>query len=168
MTIRELTPDDAALFRTLRLDALRSDPGAFGQTLESALPLSDHEWRQRLEGVRAQGGAVLVAEQDGAAVGMCGVGRDTTHEKAAFLWGMFVAAATRGSGVGAALLREAEGWAMDRGYAEMHACVAAPNRSAVDFYRRQGYEIGPAAGTLRPGSEIPVHAIVKRLHGPER
>lgn len=42
MEIRKLTPEDAALYRTIRLEALRSHPEAFGSSYEEELeyPLS--------------------------------------------------------------------------------------------------------------------------------
>lgn len=160
--VRELEPSEVAVFRAIRLDALRSDPDAFGQTLESALGMSDEEWAERLAGA-ADEGAVLVAEQEGRVVGMAATGLDRGSPGAAFLWGMFVAPDARGGGAGAALLRAAEEWARAHGLGAMNAMVAAPNRAALDFYRAIGYEVGPVTGVLRPGSTIPVHPISRRL-----
>jgi GNAT superfamily N-acetyltransferase len=53
-----------------------------------------------------------------------------------------VAAADRGRGAGTALLRFALDWAQERGYAGMQFnAVVESNRSAVELYRRHGFEV---------------------------
>ena len=53
-----------------------------------------------------------------------------------------VAAAERGRGVGTALLDFALGWAEAEGYAAMQFnAVVEANRSAVELYRRHGFEV---------------------------
>jgi GNAT superfamily N-acetyltransferase len=53
-----------------------------------------------------------------------------------------VAAAERGRGVGTALLRFALDWAEGEGYAGMQFnAVVEANRSAVELYRRHGFEV---------------------------
>lgn len=53
-----------------------------------------------------------------------------------------VAAAERGRGVGTALLDFALGWAEAEGYAAMQFnAVVDANRSAVELYRRHGFEV---------------------------
>ncbi|WDZ83079.1 GNAT family N-acetyltransferase [Micromonospora cathayae] len=60
-----------------------------------------------------------------------------------------VAADSRGRGVGTALCRFAVDWATRRGYAGMQFnAVAATNTTAVDLYRRHGFQV---VGTV-PGA----------------
>jgi GNAT superfamily N-acetyltransferase len=162
MNVRELGEADLPLFKDIRLEALRSDPDAFGQTLEAARATPEAEWRESF-GSALEAGAILVAESDSGVVGMCATGPDANDPSSAFLWGMFVRRDARGSGAGALLMRHAEQWARGRGLKEVHARVAAPNGDAIAFYDALGYEIGPIVGMLRPGSAIPVHSIMKRL-----
>jgi ribosomal protein S18 acetylase RimI-like enzyme len=57
-----------------------------------------------------------------------------------------VAAADRGRGIGAALCLFALDWAESRGYAAMQFnAVVESNRSAVELYRRHGFQV---AGTV--------------------
>lgn len=163
MRIRLLLQSEFACFKALRLDALKSDPDAFGETFEDASRLTDREWSDKLSRTLSSGDAIFVAEAGGEFVGMCGVGEDRTREGCGFVWGVFVKGPFRQSGAGSRLMDAAEGWAESRGLRGVNGFVAAPNDSAINFYRRRGYEVGEAVETLRPGSDIPVHPISKRF-----
>jgi GNAT superfamily N-acetyltransferase len=106
---------------------------------------------------------VVCIDYDNSPVAMCGFGLSDDDSECGFIWGLFVSTSHRRSGLGTTLLGEAEEWIKIRGDRRVEACVAAPNNSAIEFYRRNGYIIHPASGYLRPGSEIPTHAIVKEL-----
>lgn len=54
--------------------------------------------------------------------------------------GLVVDEALRGRGFGAALLRAAEDWALERGHAEMRVRSNTIRERAHAFYRREGYE----------------------------
>jgi GNAT superfamily N-acetyltransferase len=69
-----------------------------------------------------------------------------------------VAPVSRGQGVGTALCRFALSWARQRGYAGMQFnAVAESNKSAVDLYRREGFEV---VGTVPGAFAHPVHGRV--------
>ena len=69
-----------------------------------------------------------------------------------------VAAAARGRGVGTALCRNAVSWAREQGYAGVQFnAVAETNRSAVDLYVREGFQV---IGTVPRAFEHPVHGRV--------
>lgn len=163
MIIRELLQSDLTRFKALRLDALESDPDAFGETFEDAARLSDGEWAEKLSRILSSGDAIFVAEVGGEFVGMCGVGEDRTRGGYGFVWGVFVKRSQRGSGAGSRLMDAAEGRAEARGFKGVNGWVAAPNDRAVNFYRKRGYEVGGPVEMLRPGSDIPVHPISKRF-----
>jgi GNAT superfamily N-acetyltransferase len=163
MIIRALVQADYARFKALRLDALKSEPGAFGETFESAVRTSDREWSDKLARTLESGDVIFVAEADGEFVGMCGVGEDRTRRGEGFVWGVYVKGPYRKSGAGSRLMDAAEAWAEGRAFGGVNGLVAAPNDKAISFYLRRGYEVGEAVGTLRPGSDIPVHPISKRF-----
>jgi GNAT superfamily N-acetyltransferase len=166
MIIRALVQSDFARFKALRLDALKSDPDAFGETFEDAVRLSDAEWSDKLAGILSSGDVILVAEVEGEFVGMCAVGEDRGRRGDAFVWGVFVKKPYRKSGAGSRLMDAAETWAEGRGFRGVNGWVAAPNDDAVRFYRRRGYAVGETVEPLRPGSDIPVHPISKQFAPP--
>jgi RimJ/RimL family protein N-acetyltransferase len=94
--IRPLHPDEATLYRDIRLEALRLHPEAFSSAFEqeSAQPLAAFE--QRLTGNTVFAG---FREQDvlGVAGFMAESGMKRAHK--GHLWGMYVRRAARGTGL---------------------------------------------------------------------
>lgn len=166
MKIRSLVQSDLERFKALRMEALKSDPDAFGETFADASRLDDGEWSDKLSRTLSSGDVIFVAEVGDEFVGMCGVGEDRTRRGHGFVWGVFVKKAYRKSGAGSRLMDAAEEWAAARGFKGVNGLVAAPNDRAVNFYRRRGYDVGEPVETLRPGSDIPVHPISKRFAAP--
>lgn len=164
--IRYLSPEDYRTFRQIRLEALETDPDAFGALHVDACRRTDAEWKNWVANVIVPGRKnVVVEEEGGSPVGMCGFGLSDEDPETGFLWGMFVSRNHRRKQCGERLLKEAEDWLSANRAKKITACVAAPNESAIRFYRKNGYMIGPVSGTLRPGSSIPIHPIEKRLNG---
>ena len=174
-SIRPLLPHEIKAYKALRLQALHSDPDAFGETLEQAQTLTDEEWSERLAKALSTGAVIFVAQDDeqindevdkenkASFVGMCAVGEDQTEPGYGFIRGMFVVPSARKGGVGTSLMQAAEAWAYQRGLHGINARVAAPNESAIRFYRKLGYAIGPVTGTLRLDSSVQVYSIAKRF-----
>jgi hypothetical protein len=46
--VQELTPEDWALWRALRIEATTTEPEAFGSTLDEVIATTDAQWRTRL------------------------------------------------------------------------------------------------------------------------
>jgi len=99
--LRQLTPQDAALYRDIRLEALADAPDAFSSTLES-------EQAQPLESFAARlAGALVVGAFDGTCLaGVAGfyVQAGPKHAHKGMLWGMYVRPAHRGAGLGRVLV----------------------------------------------------------------
>jgi GNAT superfamily N-acetyltransferase len=70
------------------------------------------------------------------AVGLAEFDLEERHDRSPWLIGMIVANALRRRGIGGMLVRELEGWARDRGYAEVWVATG----QAVDFYRQRGWQ----------------------------
>lgn len=97
LQIRRLAPTEAALYREIRLEALRHDPDAFSSTFESedSKPLT---WfADRLTGSEILG-AFRKGELCGTAALLIAPGPKEDHK--GFLWGMYVRPNARGLGVG--------------------------------------------------------------------
>ncbi|UPJ48974.1 GNAT family N-acetyltransferase [Bradyrhizobium sp. 200] len=101
LQIRRLEPSDAALYREIRLEGLRTSPEAFGSTFEKedAQPLS---WFETVLGRTAIFGAFL----DGMLAGVAAYAAQESSKQAhkATLWGMYVRSTARNSGLGKKLV----------------------------------------------------------------
>jgi RimJ/RimL family protein N-acetyltransferase len=135
LQIRRLETQDAALYMALRLEALQRNPEAFGSTFEreSAQPLS---WFEASLGRAAIFGGFL----DGALAGMAGFGAQEGSKRAhkALLWGMYVRAAARNTGLGKKLVAAVLDHARER--AELvQLTVVSENEAARRLYRAMGF-----------------------------
>jgi len=110
-----------------------------------------------------QGRDSYVAELDGRVAGIALV-------KQKFLLGDYlellgVAEWARQKGIGSLLLKHVEQLVFER-TKNLFACVSDFNRSARDFYEKQGYqEIGPMPNFLIPGS---AEILLRKSAGPTR
>jgi ribosomal protein S18 acetylase RimI-like enzyme len=136
ITIRPVRIEDAAQWRDLRLEALRTYPTAFQSSYEEAL-------EQDLSARIPPPGAASVlfgAFHDGVLCGSAGLhvlpGPKQRHK--AQLWGMYVAPAMQRRHVGAALVRAAIEHARTR-VAVVQLVVLQANTAARALYRGFGF-----------------------------
>lgn len=133
--VRVVTAQDWATWRDLRLQALGSDPGAFGSRLADWRDASEQRWRARLA---LPGSRNLVADLAGVPAGMASgvpaVAADTVD-----LTSMWVARAARGRGVGDALVDDVVAWARAQGADRVRLSVVVDNAAALALYRRHGF-----------------------------
>ena len=134
--IRRLRADEPALYRDIRLEALRLHPDAFGASFEdeAARPLAFFE--QRLTGNVIFGGF-----RDQELLGTAGFMPETGAKRAhkAHFWGMYVRAAARGTGLARRLVEAVLDHAKDR--AELvQLSVVSGNVPARRLYASLGFE----------------------------
>jgi RimJ/RimL family protein N-acetyltransferase len=99
--LRPLAPDDAALYRDIRLEALADSPDAFSSTLESEEGRPLAAFADRLADSHVVG-----AFSGGHLIGVAGfyVQAGPKHAHKGMLWGMYVRPDYRGAGVGSILV----------------------------------------------------------------
>lgn len=133
-----ITPENALLFKAIRLRALRSDPTAFGSTYAKESQLDDAGWIQR---IRYWGDyrAGFLAMENESPVGMIAVFPDEDNPGSAQLISMWVAPEYRRSGLGCRLIHEAGTWAASHGFRELRLFVTCINQSAIEFYEHNGF-----------------------------
>ncbi len=134
--IRPLGVDEAALYRDIRLEGLRLHPEAFGSAFEqeSAQPL---EWfAQRLTGNTIFGG-FRGSDILGTAGFMPETGIKRAHK--GHLWGMYVRAGARGSGLSRGLVEAVLDHAEGR-VELVQLSVVRGNVAAQRLYQSLGFE----------------------------
>ena len=95
--------------------------------------------------------AVIVAELDGHVVGWvhAHITRLLVNDPEVEIDGLVVDEGVRGQGVGDALMRAAEGWALDHGCSSVYLRSNTMRTQAHEFYKRLGYEIIKSQYALR-------------------
>jgi ribosomal protein S18 acetylase RimI-like enzyme len=133
--IRPLRPDEAALYRDIRLEGLRLHPEAFGSAFEQEAAESLSFFEQRLTGNTIFAG---VREQEifGTAGFMPQPGLKRAHK--GHLWGMYVRAAARGTGLARQLVEAVLEHAQER-VELVQLSVVAGNVPAQRLYASLGF-----------------------------
>lgn len=136
IVIRQLRPDDAEAYRSLRLSGLAESPEAFGSDFatESVSPVE--AFAKTLETLFVAGafdGKRLVA-----VAGFRQLDRQKTRHRGD-IWGVYVAPEARGKGVGRLLLEHVLEHARDR-VEQVHLSVTTTNAPAVALYEHLGFK----------------------------
>ncbi|TDQ82259.1 ribosomal protein S18 acetylase RimI-like enzyme [Dongia mobilis] len=131
--IQRLTPDDADLFRTIRLEALRTTPLAFcaSHDVEAAEPAAAFAGR-------LQRNAVFGAFAGDDVIGMAGFSLSEKNPGRGLVWGMYVRPDRQGQGIGARLLAAVMDHARDL-VETLGLSVVAENDGARALYERHGF-----------------------------
>ncbi|UAK32414.1 GNAT family N-acetyltransferase [Nocardia asteroides] len=143
--IRLLVPDDWAVFRRIRLEALADAPQFFGTTWAEARAKTESDWRGALSD-RAQ----FLAEAGGAAVGTV-AGMPDRERGGVDLISMWVTPRARGTGVSDRLVRAVLDWAVVGGHAVVRLEFAEHNAYAERLYLRNGFVRTGVSGPVAPG-----------------
>ncbi|MCR2802771.1 GNAT family N-acetyltransferase [Paenibacillus soyae] len=141
--IRTITMEEAEPFWRLRLEALQTNPEAFGRTYEEASRLTNDAIRGRLAANENQ--FVLGAyDDDGSLVGMAGLKRETAVKMShkAMIWGMYVSPGCRKQKIGHRLLQEIMSRAKEMaGLEQVTLAVVTGNEQARNLYLSMGFEV---------------------------
>jgi ribosomal protein S18 acetylase RimI-like enzyme len=164
MEIRVLDVSDAQAWWELRLAALQSEPGAFGQTVEGHLAVGVEGIARQL-GNLGQGSFWLGCFYGEAMVGMVRFERaeGTKERHKGNIRSVFVAESQRGRGIGRALLEEVLRRARGQeGLEQVLLGVGSRQLAAMGLYESLGFErfgIEPRALKVE-GQEIDEHWMV--------
>lgn len=139
--LRRLVPADLDAFYALRLRALATDPDAFLRTHAEELARGSGHCARMLFDVA--GNAIFAGVADDLTlVGMAGVYREPPEKwrHKATIWGVFVAAAARGQGLGGRLMDAAIRHARDAfGVRQVHLSAEAEHHAAIRLYASRGF-----------------------------
>jgi ribosomal protein S18 acetylase RimI-like enzyme len=139
ITLDPITSQNVALFREVRLRALKDTPSAFSSTFEQELQLTDADWLERALRWNGEKGIGLLAMDGSVGCGIAGSFLDEDDRTRAHLISMWTAPAHRQQGVGRLLVNEIAGWARQRGADRLLLMVTSSNEAAMIFYERLGF-----------------------------
>lgn len=161
-TVRRLRETEWRAFRDLRLDALRTDPLAFGSTFEREFDYPEERWMDWCRrGATSEGEATFVAaDSRGKLVGMLGA---FFAEGALHLWGMWVHPAYRGRGLGRKMTDRTIGW-IDEVHPQTKVLldVNPDQEAAVRIYHACGFEFNGAQTPLGHHPQAIVRQMARR------
>jgi RimJ/RimL family protein N-acetyltransferase len=146
--IRQLTPADAALYRSIRLEGLKQSPEAFGSTFEVEFTKPLAWFFDRLSS-----SVVFGAIRDAKILGVAGfaVRQEEKEAHKGLLWGMYVRPDARGAGVAGRLVEAVIAYARAR-VELIQLCVVVGNEQARRLYARLGFvEYGIEKNSLKYG-----------------
>lgn len=139
--------EDWKAFRAVRLSALKDAPHAFGSTWEGEKDRAEPDWRRAVVARER-----FVAETDEQVVGMASGGPSGSGGVAS-LTSLWVDPASRGQGVGDALVETIVEWAREAGYEQLVLWVTDGNSPAEKLYERHGFRRTGATQRIRAGEE---------------
>jgi RimJ/RimL family protein N-acetyltransferase len=133
-TLQRLSGLDAASYRELRLQGLKSHPEAFGASWETEASKPLVWFAERLASNVIYGGWLADPALAGVAGLMVPAAAKLRHK--GVLWGMFVRPEARGSGLAAALVQRV---IEETPVEEVRLTVVSSNTAAVRLYMRLGF-----------------------------
>ncbi|AEQ53331.1 GNAT family N-acetyltransferase [Pelagibacterium halotolerans] len=166
LSIRQIGPDEAEIYRTIRLIALEGDPASFASDAQTE---RDRPLDWYAQGTRDA--AIFVAFVDGQPVGMAGLfvpdRPKTSHIGTIF--GLYVRPEQRRNGTAAALMDAVISLARTR-VRQVHLGVAVDNCAALKLYHRLGFQTyGTEPRALHvDGRFIDEHLMVRFLDKEDR
>jgi ribosomal protein S18 acetylase RimI-like enzyme len=146
--IRRLRGNEWREFRALRLEALKTDPLAFGSTVGHELSYTDEKWQ-----TWCQAGAAGKLEATFVAAGSAGELRGMAGafivEGVVHIWGMWVRPEARRQGLARQLLEEVLAW-VARSHPGLRVVldVNPSQDSAVRLYAARGFEFNGVEAPL--------------------
>lgn len=148
ITVRPLSEDEWAEYRSVRLEALRESPEAFVASFEEEERFDEDHWRVRMR--RSQR---LLAEVDGVAVGTASVGFVEEQDHVAELFGLWVSPSLRGKGLATQLVKAGARTAREAGKTHLNYWVGTDNGRAVAFASGFGFRPTDQRRPVRVESE---------------
>ena len=134
ITITQLPPDCWEQYKAIRLEALQTDPLAFGCSYEEEANFSESTWRER---INIMWFAMLKDEPVGMIGLLRGTMQSTSHK--GLVVSFWVKPSMRGKGLGKELLLHLQVIAPDQGCRKMVLDVTMSQQAAIATYNALGF-----------------------------
>jgi RimJ/RimL family protein N-acetyltransferase len=137
LSIRQITPGDWLIYKTMRLRALQLAPDSFGGNYEDSHQLADTEWKARVQ-IFSEGRSSInfIASLDSRPAGMASCYIIDKPQ----LMQMWIEPIARGKSVGDELVNAITNWLQSIGKTELYADVFDTNLPAHRLYLKLGFE----------------------------
>ena len=152
MEIRRIQLGETALYREVRLSALKESPEAFTTTHESAAKRSSESWQAQADGTATGANrATFLAFADGAPIGIAALYRDEGKEEGEILQ-VWISPELRGTGIAAELVEAVIDWGRSQRITRIRAGITEGNSRALRFYSKMGFT--PSGRTGESGEVV--------------
>ena len=139
IVLEQISPDNALVFRDVRLRALLDAPTAFSSTYSRESAITEDEWIKRSVRWCSDGAIGYIAFDGDYACGLVACYAESENPLRAHVISMWVDPAHRRTGVGRMLIDALQAWAQDRQMRELKLMVTSVNEGAIRFYERIGF-----------------------------
>jgi len=139
LALEPITPQNAMIFKAVRLRALQDTPSAFGSTYAKESQFTDADWIKRAVQWNGERSAAFLAMDVHIACGIVGSFLDQDDTTRAHLGSMWTAPTHRHRGIGRLLVNEVLGWARLHRARTLQLMVTSNNEPAILFYQRLGF-----------------------------
>ncbi len=141
ITLELITPQNAMLFKDVRLCALQDTPTAFSSTYAKESQLTDADWVARAAQWTNERSATYLAMDAEIPCGIASGILDKDDAKRAHLLSMWVAPTHRRIGIGRSLVDVIVAWAGTQSVRVLQLLVTSNNDTAIRFYQQLGFEM---------------------------
>lgn len=148
ISVRLLGAEDWETYRDVRLAALQDSPDAFVATYDEESQQNEQYWRDRV-GREPR----LLAERDGQAQGIVGVGQYAEDPEVGELFGLWVRPEARGTGIARQLVQAGADQARADGRIQLYYWVGTENGRAVAFASSFGFRPTSRRRPMRVANE---------------
>jgi len=138
---RRATEDDVALFKEIRLKALKDSPDAYGSTYEASIQRTESSWLEQLATTTSGDLRNTQFAFDGDnCIGIAALYREADAPAGAIIM-MWVAPEYRGTAAASTLVQSLLDWAKKAGHDSVSLSVTDTNDRAIQFYKNCGFEL---------------------------
>lgn len=145
--LKRILPTDWEDYKTIRLEALHTNPDKFGSSYQKEVAYSDETWRTLLEN---ESSAIFGLYYQGVLVGLTGVALYNGDHSKAILFSSFVKEEHRGKGLSKLFYAERIAWARGKGCVAILVSHRAGNEVSKAANQRFGFQYTHSEQVLWP------------------